>query len=81
MTGDALSNMTGRWLRSAGKTLLSLPFAYAAMVILMLIAYFTRPALLSPMLLLLILPGRRPRSVSRCLGSPCACACCRSIFR
>ena len=56
MSGDAVSTSgaTGLWLRAAGRTLLSLPFAYAAMVILLVVAYFTRPALLSPMLLLLI---------------------------
>jgi ribose transport system permease protein len=56
MSGDAASasGATGQWLRAAGRALLSLPFAYAAMVILLVVAYFMRPALLSPMLLLLI---------------------------
>ncbi len=56
MSGDAVSTSgaAGLWLRAAGRTLLSLPFAYAAMVILLVVAYFMRPALLSPMLLLLI---------------------------
>jgi ribose transport system permease protein len=66
MTGDAVSpsRMTGRWLRSAGKTLLSLPFAYAAMVILLIAAYFMRPALLSPMLLLLIARQAAPLGIA-----------------
>jgi ribose transport system permease protein len=66
MTGDAVSpsNTTGQWLRSAGKTLLSLPFAYAAMVILLIVAYFMRPALLSPMLLLLIARQAAPLGIA-----------------
>jgi ribose transport system permease protein len=66
MTQDAVSptSMTGQWLWRALKTLLSLPFAYAAMVILMLIANFTRPALLSPMLLLLILRQAAPLGIA-----------------
>lgn len=66
MTQDAVSptSMTGQWLWRAGKTLLSLPFAYAALVILMVIAYFMRPALLSPMLLLLILRQAAPLGIA-----------------
>ena len=66
MTQDAVSptSMTGQWLWRALKTLLSLPFAYAAMVILMLIANFTRPALLSPMFLLLILRQAAPLGIA-----------------
>lgn len=66
MTRDAVSpaSMTGQWLWRAGKTLLSLPFAYAALVILMVVAYFMRPALLSPMLLLLILRQAAPLGIA-----------------
>lgn len=66
MTGDAVSpsNMTGQWLRSTGRTLLSLPFAYAGMVILLIAAYFMRPALLSPMLLLLIARQAAPLGIA-----------------
>lgn len=66
MTGDAVSpaSTTGQWLRSAGKTLLSLPFAYAAMVILLIVAYFMRPALLSPILLLLIARQAAPLGIA-----------------
>jgi len=66
MTGDALSpsGTTAQWLRSAGRTLLSLPFAYAAMLILLLVAYFMRPALLSPMLLLLIARQTAPLGIA-----------------
>lgn len=66
MTRDAVTqtSMTGQWLWRAGKTLLSLPFAYAALVILMVVAYFMRPALLSPMLLLLILRQAAPLGIA-----------------
>ena len=58
------SNAAGGWLLSAGKTLLSLPFAYAAMIILLIVAYFMRPALLSPMLLLLIARQAAPLGIA-----------------
>ncbi len=66
MTGETVSPSirTGQWLRSAGKTLLSLPFAYAAMVILLIVAYFMRPALLTPMLLLLIARQAAPLGIA-----------------
>ncbi len=66
MMGEAVtpSNTTGQWLRSAGRTLLSLPFAYAAMAILLIVAYFMRPALLSPMLLLLIARQAAPLGIA-----------------
>lgn len=55
---------TGQWLRAAGRTLVSLPFAYAAMAILLLVAWFVRPALLSPMLLLLIARQAAPLGIA-----------------
>lgn len=66
MTGDALSpaGATGQRLRAAGRMLLSLPFAYAATAILLLIACFMRPALLSPMLLLLIVRQAAPLGIA-----------------
>ena len=44
--------------------MLSLPFAYAAMVILLIIAYFMRPSLLTPMLLLLIARQAAPLGIA-----------------
>ncbi|PHR25452.1 MAG: ABC transporter permease [Hoeflea sp.] len=66
MTGDtvSLSNTTGQWLRKASRTLISLPFAYTAMVILLIVAYFMRPSLLTPMLLLLIARQAAPLGIA-----------------
>lgn len=54
----------GQRLQGLGRGLLSLPFAYAGMVILLIAAYFTRPALLSPMLLLLIARQAAPLGIA-----------------
>jgi ribose transport system permease protein len=66
MSGHALSpsNRAGRWLRSAGSTLLALPFAYAAMAVLLIVAWFVGPALLSPMMLLLIARQAAPLGIA-----------------
>jgi ribose transport system permease protein len=65
--------MTGTWAhpasagslpRAAGKALSSLPFAYAGLVILLIVAWFLRPALLSPMLLLLIARQTAPLGIA-----------------
>jgi ribose transport system permease protein len=53
-----------QWLRAVGQTLLSLPFAYVGIVILLVVAYFTRPALLSPVLLLLIARQAAPLGIA-----------------
>jgi ribose transport system permease protein len=50
--------------RAVGRTLLSLPFAYAGLVILLILAWFLRPALLSPMLLLLIARQAAPLGIA-----------------
>jgi ribose transport system permease protein len=66
MSGHALSpsNRAGRWLRFAGNTLLALPFAYAAMAVLLIVAWFVGPALLSPMMLLLIARQAAPLGIA-----------------
>ena len=50
----------GSRLRSISRFLLGLPFAYAGTTMLLGFAYFTRPALLSPLLLLLIIRQAAP---------------------
>jgi ribose transport system permease protein len=47
-------------LRAASRYVLNLPFAYAGTVLLLGFAYFTRPTLLSPLLLLLIIRQAAP---------------------
>ena len=47
-------------LRRAGEYVLNLPFAYLGTILLLVFAYFMRPALLSPLLLLLILRQAAP---------------------
>ncbi|MDF2371396.1 MAG: ABC transporter permease [Rhizobiaceae bacterium] len=51
-------------LQVSGRVILSLPFAYAGTVILLIAAYFMRPALLSPFLLLLIARQAAPLGVA-----------------
>jgi ribose transport system permease protein len=51
-------------LRNAGAFVLSLPFAYAGTALLLLVAYFARPALLSPLLLLLIVRQAAPLGIA-----------------
>lgn len=51
-------------IRAVGHFLLSLPFAYAGTALLLLFAYFTRPALLSPFLLLLIVRQAAPLGIA-----------------
>jgi ribose transport system permease protein len=55
---------TGRLPYAAGRALLSLPFAYAGLIILLILAWFLRPALLSPMLLLLIMRQAAPLGIA-----------------
>lgn len=54
----------GHMLQVSGRVILSLPFAYAGTVILLIAAYFMRPALLSPFLLLLIARQAAPLGVA-----------------
>lgn len=51
-------------LRRAGSTVRELPFAYAGLVILLLVSYMIRPALLSPLLLLLIARQAAPLGIA-----------------
>lgn len=54
----------GSGVRSAGRFLVSLPFAYAGTAILLMFAYFSRPTLLSPLLLLLIVRQAAPLGIA-----------------
>ncbi len=61
----AETQSTGRnWLRVAAGFVFSLPFAYAGTALLLIFAYFTRPALLSPLLLLLIARQAAPLGIA-----------------
>lgn len=73
MTGIATSRArtTGQRLRAAGSAVASLPFAYAGTLILLVAAYFMRPALLSPMLLLLIARQAAPLGLAAVGQSLC----------
>lgn len=51
-------------LLDASRFLLNLPFAYIGTVLLLLFAYFTRPMLLSPLLLLLIIRQAAPLGIA-----------------
>lgn len=54
----------GQRLRSAASVVRELPFAYAALVMLLCTAYLVRPALLSPLLLLLIARQAAPLGIA-----------------
>lgn len=61
----AETQSTGRnWLRAVAGFVFSLPFAYAGTALLLIFAYFTRPALLSPLLLLLIARQAAPLGIA-----------------
>lgn len=65
MNSPALSRPApARRLGLLARWLLGLPFAYAGLVILLLLAWFLRPALLSPMLLLLIARQAAPLGIA-----------------
>lgn len=51
-------------LKTLGKFVLNLPFAYVGTALLLLFAYFMRPTLLSPLLLLLILRQAAPLGIA-----------------
>ncbi|WP_315743414.1 ABC transporter permease [Bradyrhizobium sp. SZCCHNR1075] len=56
--------MWGQRLRSAASAVRELPFAYAALAILLCTSYLVRPALLSPLLLLLIARQAAPLGIA-----------------
>jgi len=63
LAAEAASPARNR-LRAAGAFVLSLPFAYAGTALLLIVAYFARPALLSPLLLLLIVRQAAPLGIA-----------------